>query len=1104
MTLWYSGDMPGSESVSVSAFPLNLAKLVREATPDAATTELVRSHLQSVLSSLTSADADPDRQTQPRSHREREGDTVYSSLVSSLASSSLPTTTSPASISLSSSATASSATASSATASLFSGVGGVNDRMTRRHGAVRTTATSATTSRTPLSASSLFTSSRTLGSPLDALDRFDYADALPPESTMYSWEAAAEDEEDEEDAEEEYGDGYHTEWASSGSGHRGGFLPPPNANGTRVWPGPIPLPSTNITNGRETVEIYNAECFNITLGPVHVRFSMPLVISTELSGVGIGCRTDVAVRLGKHVLRRFFVELELGGSSLELVMALRQHPSTGFNATLEHCHSVITVTKLESSLQLINESSVIENYFETVLNQTLCKEFRTLINVNLTQSLRQGAESVSHYIDEKTPSEMFGREATIIAAGVMLVGMLLLLGVVAVWETLKRRSTPDYGGYAPISSSSISSGAKSDTAAVDQYTPHRYGDLDDDPDREGAGPSPWSSDNSSRATDRRTVLSAQPAHERSPLLGGGRHASASNSRATPADGYARRSEVYACEEPVAYEEKLLLRRIDAPLLLHFRLPWWVRYGLPYLLVINLFLFFSANMSVGASVYVVLSNPNGAAQLPSLSDFKLTNSVKEMWDAGAYGLSVLIAIFSGIWPYVKLLLMLFSWVSPSKLLAPERRGRILRVVDALGKWSLIDSYVLIMMMVSFRVSVGYPYGSTDVALDVYVQAQVGFYIFLVATMLSLLLSHVSVASHRLAVEPPFPNSKLAPREALSAHEYGMGKDRDTLLTCTLFGRSTISCVLLVALALLGAGAFMDSFSFVIEGLLGTALRWTGQPVARDFSVISLAAHIPCASYYDYNGLGVRTLQAVFIMFTLAFPLLHLLSLLLLWLMPLPLRGQYYLFVTMEIVNAWSALDVFVVSIIVSVLELTTFAESVVKDCGGLNEFMANNFPYSGYQTCFGVYTELLSGCWMLFCAVVIYTVCTIFCMNLCTKALRERMFRIAHSSTIQGQPTHSHEGQLSADWNSSHSDDDDSQDDATADFDRIAHRLSSSHTSEEVLSEQGERFEDYPSAPQSSSTLSKKLAHSNLWLAERALRPLRLVSLRYPSPLPSRP
>jgi hypothetical protein len=47
----------------------------------------------------------------------------------------------------------------------------------------------------------------------------------------------------------------------------------------------------------------------------------------------------------------------------------------------------------------------------------------------------------------------------------------------------------------------------------------------------------------------------------------------------------------------------------------------------------------------------------------------------MWDAGVYPLSVLIAVLSGAWPYLKLLLIGACWVCPLQV---KRRETILQV------------------------------------------------------------------------------------------------------------------------------------------------------------------------------------------------------------------------------------------------------------------------------------------------------------------------------------------------------------------------------------------------------------------------------------------
>lgn len=41
-------------------------------------------------------------------------------------------------------------------------------------------------------------------------------------------------------------------------------------------------------------------------------------------------------------------------------------------------------------------------------------------------------------------------------------------------------------------------------------------------------------------------------------------------------------------------------------------------------------------------------------------FTLTSSIQDFWNAKAYELAFVIAIFSGAWPYIKLLLLLVIW------------------------------------------------------------------------------------------------------------------------------------------------------------------------------------------------------------------------------------------------------------------------------------------------------------------------------------------------------------------------------------------------------------------------------------------------------------
>jgi len=113
------------------------------------------------------------------------------------------------------------------------------------------------------------------------------------------------------------------------------------------------------------------------------------------------------------------------------------------------------------------------------------------------------------------------------------------------------------------------------------------------------------------------------------------------------------------------------------------------------------LFLWSNLEVGASVVLTIHTGTSSHPLPSLFDFSLANSIRDMWSAKVYPLSILIAVFSGGWPYLKCLLMLFCWFMPRDVVPVKQQNRILLALDALGKWSLVDSYLLVAMMVAFR-------------------------------------------------------------------------------------------------------------------------------------------------------------------------------------------------------------------------------------------------------------------------------------------------------------------------------------------------------------------------------------------------------------------
>lgn len=78
--------------------------------------------------------------------------------------------------------------------------------------------------------------------------------------------------------------------------------------------------------------------------------------------------------------------------------------------------------------------------------------------------------------------------------------------------------------------------------------------------------------------------------------------------------------------------------------------------MPIAILLTTLLFIWSNSSIGASVLLFLKLGNNPASETELKKFGLVDTVFDMWRAGVYPLSLLIAAFSGIWPYGKLFLM----------------------------------------------------------------------------------------------------------------------------------------------------------------------------------------------------------------------------------------------------------------------------------------------------------------------------------------------------------------------------------------------------------------------------------------------------------------
>ena len=111
----------------------------------------------------------------------------------------------------------------------------------------------------------------------------------------------------------------------------------------------------------------------------------------------------------------------------------------------------------------------------------------------------------------------------------------------------------------------------------------------------------------------------------------------------------------------------------------------------------------------------------------------------VFDSGAE-MIILLWLFTGVWPYIKILLSLLMWFLSPHRLSVMSRGRVFLWIDALAKLSVIDIFTLIVGVALLLVFIGGPdesYLGDEVmySLKAVVVPRAGFYCIIVAQRIS---------------------------------------------------------------------------------------------------------------------------------------------------------------------------------------------------------------------------------------------------------------------------------------------------------------------------------------------------------------------------------
>ncbi len=413
--------------------------------------------------------------------------------------------------------------------------------------------------------------------------------------------------------------------------------------------------------------------------------------------------------------------------------------------------------------------------------------------------------------------------------------------------------------------------------------------------------------------------------------------------------------------------------------------YFFRVFVPVLILSTTVLLVSSNLNVGATVDLVLRFGDEAIRFPPLFEFSLVNTAQEMLQAKIYPLFFLVVAFSGVWPYCKLFLMFMSWVAETRFLSVRRRERLLLALDALSKFSLVDTYVLVLFVVAFRYHLDLsPEQNDSFALDVYVTPQFGLYGFLLATALSLIAGHLLVYYHR-RVRLSHKGVSSSETETLFSHRYFIEGHKVQLSQNFCI---CIASTITVTLFLLGLGMTRKCFHFEFGGLGGIIL---GGKRRTSYSLLSLGSSL--SNSVDSDGPVILLLRCAYYFYAVFMPFATLLCLATFITVPLSTRGQLTLITLAEIANAWSAVEVFALSILAALLQISTFSSFMIGDrCDFLHKILENQSE-TRIDSCFSVNASVSWDSTFLLLAVLLNSAWVSVVLRLAHLAIDERLEQV---------------------------------------------------------------------------------------------------------------
>ena len=335
-----------------------------------------------------------------------------------------------------------------------------------------------------------------------------------------------------------------------------------------------------------------------------------------------------------------------------------------------------------------------------------------------------------------------------------------------------------------------------------------------------------------------------------------------------------------------------------------------------------------------------NNDSSSTVLYEVYSISFVDSIRDAANGGAWWLVIIIVCLSGIWPYLKNVIMMVAWFVP---MTTKQRSSLLQWLTRLAKWSLVDVFVIVIICTGVKIDQTIAGGFRFVLVG---EPRVGIVTFCLAALWDLSQGEWMRSKHFEAMHQQEEKSGDIPQSHVPAPITNGNQclldqvhyQKDTR-RCSSFGKALYSFIVLAQIAFIGAVIGTICIIFRVGGFPESS---TGQNTFEYTAVTIATALLNSFGTIIPGGttafVGSIFMVVVYLGMCIVLPLLCCLLMASSSLLPSRIINQNpnrlrRIFSSVDILGGFSCLDVWLLAFILCALEFNHLMEGALEEIIG---------------------------------------------------------------------------------------------------------------------------------------------------------------------------